>query len=212
MSNETKNQSVNLGRRRLAKGGLAGSAVLATLVSKNVLAFPYRCAISGQISGNYSPAPRRDGATESCALGPTVDNLKAGGFVNAGEAFMEVFGISSPYNYYEQDGKLTNNAGPTDNRNPQATLLQILTLPDFPIQIVTKRSLAEAAVAAYVGANTVSYPLTSGEVIGMFQAAVAGNSYPYSSSLGTVSLDPGEVEKYFRFLFGDSTIIEPFLS
>ena len=199
MSNETKNQSVNLARRRLAKGGLAGSAVLATLASKNVLAFPYRCAISGQISGNYSPAPRRNRETESCALGPTVDGLKAGGFVDADKAFMDVFEIVSPNNYYVQGGKLTNEAA----QNQKATLLEILTLGDFSNdKKVAKRSLAEAAVAAYVGAKTVNYPLTLGEVVGMFQTALNGSSYPYKSSLGEVSLDPTEVEAYFLFLSG----------
>ena len=47
-------------RRRLARGGLAGTVVLGSLLSKPVLGapgfnVPQHCTISGQMSGNMSP-------------------------------------------------------------------------------------------------------------------------------------------------------------
>ena len=42
-------------RRRLARGGLGGTVILGSLISKPVLgAVPYNCTISGQLSGNTS--------------------------------------------------------------------------------------------------------------------------------------------------------------
>lgn len=43
-------------RRRLAKGALAGTAVLASITSKNALGASYACTVSGQQSGNLSRA------------------------------------------------------------------------------------------------------------------------------------------------------------
>lgn len=49
----------NPSRRRLAKGAVAVPAVLASISAKNALASPiYGCTVSGQMSGNTSPAGR----------------------------------------------------------------------------------------------------------------------------------------------------------
>jgi hypothetical protein len=62
-TNVPKPDQPNAMRRRIAKGGLAAPVVLASLVSKPVLADfnilgggppPYNCTISGQLSGNTS--------------------------------------------------------------------------------------------------------------------------------------------------------------
>jgi hypothetical protein len=55
MNNEANRPPIDQSRRRLTKAGLAAPAVLGTLASGKVLgAAPWKCTISGQVSGNMS--------------------------------------------------------------------------------------------------------------------------------------------------------------
>lgn len=206
MSHETKNTPVDLSRRRLAKGGLAAPIVLATLASKNALAAPYHCTISGQLSGNVSP---RGDAGESCDLGPSVSELTdvnstAWGTVNKTALFKDIFnGSHSDVYYVGSGGRLRSKT--TASGAHAASLFEVMTITltnssNPPPDLV----LGRAAIAAYVGwaLAAPNYPLSDQDIKTMFDHAIQPVDYPYPSSLGTVNLSRDEVVQYFSFLSG----------
>lgn len=208
MTNETENNAVDLGRRRLAKCGLAAPVVLATLASKNALADPsYRCTISGQLSGNYSPVPT-DGtnrqSTASCDLGSDVAELKANigwGSVVKTTSFKDVFSLLNSNVYFVSAGKLVNN---TVSGATPATLDQVLKLSVNSMTPPPDIVLGRAAITAYVASVNASpnYPLLSVQVKEMFDFAIRGLNYEYPGGMGTVYLNRTEIVQYFRFLIG----------
>lgn len=206
MHNETKSKPVDINRRRLAKTGLATPIVLASLVSKNALASPaYKCTISGQLSGNFSPAGHGS-ENDSCALGPTVTTLQGGsgwGNVNKDAAFSSVFNINPYYSRNAANlGGLLRKAGGAQ----VASLNHVMT-----INSVTNNNaphdvpLARAAIAAYVGFidKGADYPLTLLQIQQMFDYAFRGVDYPFPGPSITptkANLSRDEVFDYFTFL------------
>ena len=193
-------------RRRLAKGGLAVPVVLSTLGSKPVLgAVPYRCSISGQISGNTSSA----GGVDLCAsLGdtpadwaarkneePTKSELKKdfNGYSAAGATLAAAFWSHGNQVFLT---KPANGGGP-------ATLLQVLEDP-ATVGAAEEVAFGRATVASLLNAIRYApdYPLRPEDVIGMFNAVHAGGTFSgtYRINDGT-SWPLGHVQDYFESLY-----------
>lgn len=213
MTNETENTAVDLGRRRLAKGGLAVPVVLATLASKNALsAVPYQCMISGKISGNNSP--NGPATTESCKLGKsgrtwlselsdTAGTPGARKLANLYPAGM----FSDVYDLKPSTSRIV--AANTLSTTNRATVNQILRYgagsPTPPYLGYGKKALvlylnAEMLNGA-MGTAHDFYPLTTTEAKDIFNAIVANTGYSGTTSLGPFTWTNTELRSYIDLLY-----------
>ncbi len=171
MNDETKRPSVNQGRRRLTKAGLAAPAVLGTLASGKVLgAVPWKCTVSGQVSGNVSGHE-----SEVCnTLGTSKANLVT--TLQSQSDTRKLTDLGVPDYYHEQGNKITDNT-----HGVAATLLQILTLPAHPSHTPPNLTYGQKALVLLLNAWTLAdhslYPLTQSEAQKLFKAAVEGTHY-----------------------------------
>lgn len=197
MHNKTTNEPIDLSRRRLAKTGLAAPIVLATLASKNALAAPYSCTVSGKLSGGSTHT-----AAPSCKLGQSAATL-AGGLTNDTTTFLSAFGLDL---YYYKGGTTPKIGNSTVPGSSPATLYQILTVSSEP-NILTRKPtdlpFAKMAVMLYLNAPVSGdiYPLTKAQVVAMFTAAIQGNNYTGSTSMGSFTWTPAQVKSYFSELY-----------
>lgn len=204
-------------RRRLARGGIAGTVVLGSLISKPVLgAVPYHCTISGQISGNLSrpddntncktlgrspgywgnkprvtwPAPYIRGELADNA--PTCDNYQPGTLFS--EYFVDSFWVKV------QDGACKTVETDFDKIR-SATMLEVLDLGGG-LNASMKAALGRAAVASLLNAAyfKVDYPLTEAAVIKMFNDCI--NSGQFQLPNGAF-WTPDQVKGYFESLYGN---------
>ena len=205
MSADIEKKPVDLGRRRLTQGGLAGSVLLASFISKNALAAPYQCTMSGLLSNNLSP--KGPLTSQSCDLGPGADDL-----VGEGANWWGV-GKDLPFSDVFDDvyHKVTTGEGDLATTvlvaaslgGTKATLGDVISLgggsPPPP-----NLELGRAAIAAYVGWSKegANYPLTDLQIRRMFNDTVLGGEHHFSTSLGTVKLNAAEVLAYFNYLTG----------
>jgi len=151
-------------RRKLVKGGLASSVVLATLASKPVLgAVPYNCTISGQLSGNTSS----HGVAPCNSLGKSSAEWVASPYSSGNTDTLATLGVQ---NFFFFDG--TNLS--TVNTDPAATINKILTLT-APVGL----EYAQKAVVLLLNATTdpTLYPLTKSQAKGLFVAAATNASF-----------------------------------
>jgi hypothetical protein len=202
MKNNAPPQRPNALRRRLTQGGLAAPVVLATLASKPVLgAAPYHCTISGQMSGNFTSHPS---AVNCDTLGDTPDDwAKLMTWVGTAPyepttVFQTVF--ANAYKRKTESGTLYLVAA-TTNGSQDATLLNVLTLPASTANPPPNPLLGQAAVASLLNAakNGTKYPLTTAQVIAMFNATYPnGGMYPVNSS---VSWGASQVLTYLESLY-----------
>ena len=199
-------------RRRLARGALAGSAVLGSLISKPVLgAVPYNCTLSGKMSGNTSShgapvlcsalgrSPATWATTATWPLpythGTVPDNTCVFSGAGAGSRFGATF--ANVFSYSASGG--TCNVTNTVSNNTVATMLQVLSTTDTsPIF-----ELGRAAVASLLNAQSAAagtYPLNPAQVIAMFNAVYTGGSslYVYSP---TIKLNQAQVLAYLKSLY-----------
>lgn len=201
MTNESEKPTVDLGRRRLAKGGLAAPIVLASMASKNALAFPYQCGLSGKLSNNTSPnGPKTN---ETCDLGMSASEV-AGALQLNTDTFNAIFGVTLYY-YKATTPPKIGNASMPDPKSP-ATLYQVLTVSNVP-NTVSRRpvefAFAKQAVVLYWNAPVSGdiYPLTKQQVIDMFKAVINGTNYTTPTSAGPITLTPAEIKTYFNELY-----------
>ncbi len=208
----------NLLRRRLARGGLAGTVVLGSLISKPVLgapglSVPQHCTISGQMSGNMSPRVGDDVLCSSLGLSPSAwrDNpswpaaVTRGDlpvvttppsfpypFANIGTLFNAFSGLSTSFRY--------NNAGVVANNTSLATraasIRQVLATTNAGAAFVFGR---EAAAAVLNSFGTVgAYPLTTAQVVAMYNAVHTGaGTYPVNA---TTNWTRAQVQAYWQQL------------
>lgn len=184
-------------RRQLTKAGLAAPAVLGTLASKKVLAeAPWNCTVSGQISGNIS----RPGDVPCSSVGSGFSAYAANGsnWPPTCRYYFSPTGNSCNFN-----SPLSFNQTPNDPltsrfsdvfRMPQgqgsgntrvATILEVynnasgLTSINGNISIEFGREAILALLNAYKNptSNTNGFPLSPAEVVMMFNAIAATNSY-----------------------------------
>lgn len=204
MSADTENRPVDLGRRRLTQGGLAGSVLLASLVSKNALAdVPYHCSVSGKVSGNHSPYGPNKTPGAGCNIGSTEATIKSR-LVNDTRTFSGVFNK-------EIFAKRTGDpASPkieisfqTISGGEHATLYQVLAANVVDLSIAADLSFCRAAIVLHENAtdDRSQYPLTKQDVTGMFNAAIAQKPYFGNSSVGPFEWTPEFVRNYFASLY-----------
>lgn len=195
----------NPSRRRLAKAGAAAApVVLASLASKSAFAaVPYQLTISGQMSGNMSP---RGTTTTTQTISAVPGNSSASVLSllqNDGTNFAAV-GFSNLY--FENGDNNTATAlaaSKIDNSWKKASLYNVLRLNSYSGNVLDPE-LAKMAVVLYKNAQTFGgdqYPLTTAQVTAMFNAAINGQPYTGSTSLGQFTWTPSQVKTYFSKLY-----------
>jgi hypothetical protein len=174
---------INTARRRLTRAALAGPVVLGTLASKQALAnstIPYQCTISGQISGTASARPG-DGV-DCHTLG------RSPGFWQNHTACWGITGIGAngqmvqgPYVFFSSIFGGSLNV-------PMGNI----------IKNCYNNQLARAAIASYLNAyhfhtNDPAYPLSTTDVVNLYNNNASGNVYPGC-----------DLKCYFESLYSDS--------
>lgn len=213
MTNETENNAVDLGRRRLAKGGLAVPVVLATLASKNALsAVPYQCMISGKISGNNSP--NGPATAESCKLGKSgrtwLNELSDTPGTSGARKLADLYPPGTFSDVYDfKPSSLRIIAANSDPATPRATINQILR---YGAGSPTPPNLGygKKALVLYLNAEMLNgamgtahdfYPLTTTEAKDIFNAIVANTGYSGTTSLGPFTWTNTELRSYIDLLY-----------
>lgn len=200
MKKDLNQPPIDESRRRLAKGGVAGSIILSSLVSKGALAVPYRCTVSGQVSGNLSPVGR-DSVSCDVGLSPSewATNVSNGTFngtngVLTTAQFNTIFG--SHFNVLSNQIVPPGTVGST-----AATMLQVLTLPAGPGMTTAKLDFGRLAVATFLNRRaTAGFPLTEQQVVDMFDDTADGvGIYNYSGALD-VAMNRTDVANYWTYL------------
>lgn len=209
-------------RRRLAKGGLAGSVVLGSLISKPVLAGPklsppYHCTVSGQISGNMSP---RDDSTMACTtLGRSPTQWKDApewpGGIPRGilpEPYPAANTDPAPYPFssrsettffngfqglptsfrYNNNGIVKFN---TSLATRPASILQILSSDNMDLDFQFGRETIAAVFNSLWVRPGSDYPLSTEEVVAMYLAVYRGGSFQVNTS---TPWNRSQVMTYFR--------------
>lgn len=200
MTNETEKPAVDLRRRRLTKGGLAAPIVLATLASKNALAVPYQCTLSGKLSNNISPHGPK--TTETCQLGNGASYWVSA--VNDTTTFTSVGFFDD---YYFKPTKIGNKYASTQRSGfTPATLKQILTVSTIPNTTSYHPKdlpFAKMAVVLWLNAPVSGdvYPLVKQQVVDMFNKAIQNQDYIGTTSLGSFTWTPSDVRDYFSELY-----------
>ncbi len=193
-SNIPKVDKPNELRRRLAKGGLAAPIVLASLVSKPVLALPgnpapapYTCTISGQLSGNTSSHE-----VASCnTLGQGQSEWLANPYTDTNPATLSGFGVPD---YFFFDG--TNLS--TSSSYPVATIHQILSLP-APTGLESAKKAVVLLLNAKNNTDPTIYPLTESQAQRLFIAAATNTSFIDTDP--DVNWDPAHVSAFIDLLY-----------
>lgn len=213
-------------RRRLTKGGLAAPVVLATFSSHNALAgnsVPYKCTISGKLSGNTSQP-----GTKSCSsLGRSCDQWKQYSWtsIKKGSCYKysgqrlhtdpnnnsnaNLMGacmkditwsgrkFKAVYSRKKDAWGVWQPVAPTTYNCKHMTLHEVLYLGDD--SGANKPWLGREAVAAFLNAVECApnFPLKPEEVIDMFNATCEGGTYEVKPG---VHWDATKVCNYFSCL------------
>jgi len=205
-------------RRRLARGGMAGTVLLGSLISRPVLGNgsgpPYDCTISGQLSGNMSPRTGDGIACNSLGKSPAqwITSVWPSGvtkgsmptatvspfphpFPGLGTYFNLVLGFATSFTY-DTNGSVVYST--VNDR--QATLLQVLQSPNAdPLFNFAREAIAALLNAIHGNVGPAEYPLTQAEVVAMYNA-VHRNSTDLFVVNTSISWNRGQVETYFRSL------------
>lgn len=163
-------------RRRLAKGALAGTAVLASITSKNALGASYACTVSGQQSGNLS----RSAEIVDCLEGAkTLPDLRAdyGRGNKKNIQSPQEFGVK----YVDPSSKKTPPPIPAP-----ATIFQVLSgVQGLQFERGGDLVLAQAALVVYLNAAVPNYHVTQARCLELFDGAV-GSGMPLKDKPGVV--------------------------
>ena len=151
-------------RRRLAKGGLAAPVVIGTLLSRPVLgATPWKCTVSGQLSGNVSGHE-----TETCAaLGKSHSTLTSEYASLPSTTILAQFPLLvNDYIFKDSGGLLTlTSAG-----NTAATIQEVLSASLAGDLLYAQRALVLLLNAKGLS-DTSTYPLTEFQARLLFKSA-----------------------------------------
>jgi hypothetical protein len=166
-------------RRRLARGGLAGTVVLGSLISRPVLGngfgpnAPYDCTISGQLSGNMSPRAG-DGVTCS-ALGksPAEWSALANWPIDKATVVFNGYLGLAPSFIVDTNGVVQFS---TSTVGTPAKMSQILESTDQSTEFKFGRETIAALLNAIQGGfhPEFGYPLTPEQVVTMYNAVFNG--------------------------------------
>jgi hypothetical protein len=199
-------------RRRFARAGVATSVLLGSLVSKPVLgAAPYRCTISGQMSGNASP--RQGDGVPCSSLGSSLSFWRdsgswPSGFVKGalpnssnctfnngqnpqGTVFNGYAGLQATFFFSNSAGCPVNSTS-----GNAATMLQLLHSTAAGLVF----DLGRATVVSLLNyaSNPTNYPVSPSMIVAMFNATRAGGTYPVNP---TTSWSGTQVLTYLRSLY-----------
>lgn len=190
-------------RRRLTKGGLAAPVILATLASKPVLgAVPWKCTISGQLSGNVSGHE-----SEVCSnLGKSPSAWVSTAVSSWPSAFKD--GSNNPILFKNAPSSLltkfadafTGNVSGTD-----ATVLEVLqgaviVKGSSSATVLLGQEVVAAAMNALDGTNGYpAFPIPAADVVKMFNDLSAGGNY-MTTDFGGVSWTAAQVIDYLNNL------------
>jgi len=198
MSNQASKPSGNLPdalRRKLVKGGLAAPVVLATLASKPVLgAAPWKCTISGQVSGNMSGHE-----SETCSqLGDPPAYWQSNTWPNC-DYFFTGCGIGTLTARLFKDTPASIGLTTFADAYSGFTVMQVLSGSATPSALNATVRLGQETVAALLNAMThgTNFPLPSADVITIFNSIATTGSY--TTEFGEV-WNEGDVYNYFHML------------
>jgi len=213
---QTKHNTPDLSRRRLAAGGLV---VLSSLLAKPVLgAAPYMCTISGQLSGNTSSHGNEPPCTTlglspgywknhpaSWPSGYIAGKLPSKGSCTLGAPgtlfrLTACNGQTLADAYRCKGGLLAHPAGPDFYNGTPMSLLQVLNLnggaSDPPYPALGRATVASLFNALRFGAD---YPLRPQEIIVMFNSVYQGGVYEVKPG---IFWNAETVKNYFESLYG----------
>lgn len=178
-------------RRRLAKGALAGTAVLASITSKNALGASYACTVSGQQSGNLSRAGESVDCLDGSKSLPTLkEEYSRGTKKNTGTP--QVFGVK----YVD----------PTSKKRPAplpawSTVFQVLSgTKGLQFERGGDLALAQAALVVYLNAARSDFHITQARCIELYEGALGGGM-PLKDKPGVV-WDAARCTKLLKMLSG----------
>lgn len=189
-----KPEQPNAMRRQLTKGGLAVPVVLASLVSKPVLAdpvlgVPWNCTISGQLSGNVSGH-----VTAACtSLGQSHEVLKTQ-YPRLGNTIITDFPALTS-NYIFIDG--TNLT--FTNTFAEATIGQALNGATSTTELLYAQKALVLLLNARGLTDTSHYPLTEYQARNMFIAACTLGSFHDTNP--DVTWNYAQVKDYIDVLY-----------
>lgn len=193
---------VNEARRKLTKAGLAVPAVLGVLASKPVLAVPWKCTVSGQVSGNVSGHE-----AEVCSnLGRSANGWVSAGVASWPAKFKDASGNPLLFkNAPAGNGTKFADAFAGPGGTGDATVLQVLEGTAVPrgsphsASLVLGQETLAAAMSAEDG--TIGYPafpIHSADAIQMFNSINGGGSYP--TGIGSETWSSAKVIWYLQSL------------
>lgn len=189
---------INQQRRRLAKVGLAAPVVMGTLLSRPVLgAAPHHCTISGQMSGNASPRLGDTVACNTLGVSPVTWKDKTPTIGNKGVLFTAV-GFVDTYWKRTSNNRIIK---PSSATGTVATFQEVLAndVATNATLIPVNLPLGRVAVATYLNAQEYApnFPLTTAQVVAMFNAVIGGGVYDPTG----VNWTAAQVKSYFESLY-----------
>ncbi|MBM4180506.1 MAG: hypothetical protein FJ209_02995 [Betaproteobacteria bacterium] len=188
-------------RRRFTQGGLAAPIVMGTLLSRPVLgAAPHNCTISGQLSGNVSTHVQ--GICSSLGKSPEYwrDLTNWPGTVTSLVQKNTLFTAKGFTDTYWKRNNNQRLVAPNTSNSTVATFQEVLANTVANNNPPTNIDLGRAAIASYLNAIQFApnFPLSTAQVVAMFNATINGGTYPINPS---TSWTAAQVLAYFRSLY-----------
>lgn len=182
-------------RRRLAKGALAGTAVLASITSKNALGASYACTVSGQQSGNLSRAGEVVNCQdETTSLRELKDQYDKGNKKKT-EAPQQL-GVK----YVDPSAKKKKPSDPAP-LPIWATIYQVLSgVQGLQFERGGDLSLAQATMVVYLNAARSDYHVSQQRCMELYEGAL-GSGMPLKDKPGVV-WDADRCAKFLKLLSG----------
>mgnify|MGYP001163266373 CR=1 FL=1 len=184
MTQETKDNRVDMTRRRLTQGGVASPIILASILSKDALAtnVAYRCTVSGKLSNNLSAKGPNQGKSDAdCKLGKSqatfaaecnANTLTVRNYTLAASAMG--LGLANKYFFNSTTNLITDSS-----LDAQAKVKRMLTKAGTAANLdYAKKAFVIYLNAYYLnngGGGYTSYPLSKDEAATVFNA-IANNS------------------------------------
>lgn len=191
----------NPSRRRLAKGMIAGPAVLATITSKHALGTTYACTVSGHDSANISR-----GIPEDCVDGfndcdAWVRHFQYDTATNAKVAIPPEFGVTYEVKQMNSKGKVTKSTVTTATYRQAFLDLSTDRAMNTATQSVKStykwdRSLTLAGLTVYLNAGTSYHIRDKSRALEIFKVATSGGL------LSGTKWDKTDCAKFLRMLAG----------
>lgn len=193
----TQTSQIDANRRRLTKAGLAVPAVLGALASRPVLAnVPWKCTISGQVSGNMSGHELETCTTLGDGQSVLATKYSADSnnvTPNKRTRISDLFSDLTTDYFFLDGNSLTATA-----TNNVATIYEILSKTAPSSLLYAQRALVLLLNAKSIG-DTTLYPVTEFQAKKLYVAAATQASYQDTNP--TLTWSYGEVTYYIDLLW-----------